>query len=193
MRINKIIKDSRVNGPGRRYTIWVQGCSIHCEGCSNKDTWDSTKGEVWTTQQLLTDIAIAKPEGITLTGGEPLDQFDEVLEFLKFIKDHTFYNVFLTSGYTFEQIQKTKYEILSYIDILISGPFVQSLLDQSGQWRGSTNQIVHFLTERSKKFIDFDKKFKTEIRINKKTHETIVDGFMIPQNVRSIYKSTDVL
>jgi anaerobic ribonucleoside-triphosphate reductase activating protein len=177
MQINRILTNNKVNGPGSRYIIWVQGCSIHCDGCGNTDTWDFSKGEKLETQQIVSDIEKYTVDGITLTGGEPLDQYDEVLNFLKIVFPK--YNIFLTSGYTFEQIQKDKSEILEYIDILVSGPFKKDLLDSTSEWRGSTNQIVHYLTERSKQFQNYKKEFVSEIRINKKTHLMIRDGFSL--------------
>jgi len=71
LRINRIIKDSKVNGPGKRYTIWVQGCSIHCNGCSNTDTWNPEQGTEFKIKDLVEDIQQQKIDGITLTGGEP--------------------------------------------------------------------------------------------------------------------------
>lgn len=183
MRINKIIKNSKVNGPGTRYTIWVQGCSIQCKGCLNKDTWSFEEGFSRTTSELLADINKQEIDGITLTGGEPLDQFEEVIDFLKSTK----HDIFLTTGYTLEKIKKEKSEILNYIDILVTGPFVESLTDNTSNWRGSTNQKISFLTKRSKKFLHYIPNYKTEIKINKKTGETIITGFTIPQNIKEFY------
>jgi anaerobic ribonucleoside-triphosphate reductase activating protein len=186
MKINKIIKDSQVNGPGKRYTIWVQGCQINCKGCCNKDTWDINKGEYWTPKALFEDIQKCKIDGITLTGGEPLEQYQEILEFLQLV--FPTYNIFLTSGYTFETIKLCKTEVLKYIDILVSGPFIEELLDESGKWRGSTNQVIHFLTERSKQFENYKPEYRTEIKIDKKTNEIIVNGFVISKNIKQFLK-----
>ncbi len=182
MKINYIIKNSKVNGPGIRYTIWVQGCSIHCEGCSNKDTWDFNKGQEILINDLVKDIEEQTIDGISITGGEPLDQYKKVLKFLKLVFPK--YNVLLTTGYTLNEIEQRKAkEILNYIDILISGPFDLNLIDNTDKWRGSTNQKIDFLTERSKQFETYKSKFKTEIKINKKTSEVIIDGFYIPTNI----------
>lgn len=178
MKINKIIKNSRVNGPGKRYTIWVQGCSIRCKGCLNIDTWDPDKGEEIPIPELLDDINKQNIDGISITGGEPLDQYRQILCFLKLISHD--YDILLTTGYTLEEVKKSKKEILNYVDILISGPFDEKLIDETEKWRGSTNQRIDFITERGKKFKDYKPQYKTEIIINKKTHETIIDGFTIP-------------
>jgi len=179
LRINRIIKDSKVNGPGTRYTIWLQGCSIHCDGCSNTDTWNPEKGYSLTIKELVEDIQRQKIDGITLTGGEPLDQFPKVIDFLKQVFPS--YNILLTSGYTLEKIKKDFPETLQYVDILVDGPFIIEQLDTTATWRGSTNQNINYLTERSKQFINYKPKFRTEIKIDKKTGETIVTGFSIPE------------
>lgn len=184
MKINNIIKNSKVNGPGTRYTIWVQGCSIHCDGCLNQDTWDFNSGKEISAKELMKDVEQLKIDGISITGGEPLDQYKKVIEFLKLV--YPKYNILLTTGYTLNEIEQRRLkEILDYIDILITGPFVQELIDTSDKWRGSTNQKISFLTERSKQFKNYISKYRTEIKINKKTGEVIVDGFYIPDNIRN--------
>jgi len=185
MKINDIIKSSQVNGPGKRYTIWVQGCSIHCKGCSNKDTWGFECNNIKSNDELLKDIQNQDIDGITITGGEPLDQYEHTLSFLKVV--YPLYNIFLTSGYTFEEIKKSKSEILNYVDILVSGPFVESLPDETTSWRGSTNQHVHFLTERGKLFENYRPKFKQEIKISKKDYYKIIGtGFANPQKLKDL-------
>lgn len=174
MKINKILRNNQVNGPGVRYVIWFQGCSIHCDGCLNTDTWEFGIGEDWTASQLFEDIKKQKIDGITLTGGEPLDQLKEVEEFLRLV--FPIYNIFLTTGYDFDEVPD---EIVRLVDILVSGQFDKNLLDTTPQWRGSTNQVIHFLTDRGKKFQDYKPKYKTEIRISKKDFETIKNGFSI--------------
>ena len=186
MKINKIINNSRVNGPGDRYTIWVQGCSIQCKGCLNVDTWDFDKGIEISVEDLVKKIKKQKIDGISVTGGEPLDQFEETLKFVKLI--FPFYNILLTSGYTLDEIKQYKLEILKYVDILITGPFVENLIDKTNAWRGSTNQEISFLTERSKQFENYKSKYGTEIKINKKTGEVIINGFYIPTGIKNLSK-----
>lgn len=188
IRINDIIECSQVNGPGKRYTIWVQGCSIHCKDCANKDTWDFCGGTLKSNEELIEEIDKYNIDGITLTGGEPLDQYEGTLEFLKKIKEvFPEFDIFLTSGYSFEYIKKNKSDVLNYVDILVTGPFVASLLDTTTSWRGSTNQKIHFLTERSQKFRDYKPKYRKEIKIKKKDLEKILGtGFTDPAILRDL-------
>ena len=161
MRINYILPRSQANGPGHRYVVWVQGCSIHCPGCSNADTWDPQKGDEKPVNELASDPFCGEGDvdGVTITGGEPLDQYEETLALCKaIIKEKqnigpvaTSFSIFLTTGYTLEQMQEKGFmEILDYLDILCVGPYNKDV-QCSGQWKGSSNQEIFFLTELGKK------------------------------------------
>lgn len=177
MRINKTLL-SRANGPGKRFTIWVQGCSIHCKGCINPDTWDFNKGKEITVNELIEEIKKQEVDGVTITGGEPLDQYKEVLELCQ--KLCIDYNVFLTSGYNMQTISFSyKSLILKYIDILVSGPFELDKYTNKELWRGSTNQVLHYLTNRGKAVSEKHKHVKAEIFISADT--ILTTGFSIPQ------------
>lgn len=136
------------NGLGCRVTLWVSGCSHHCKGCQNKETWDKKSGRVFSKEDKdkLFEI-LSKPyiKGLTLSGGDPLDTFDEVLQLVKEIRD-TFdstKDIWLYTGYTLEQINNTeKKEILPYINYLVDGPFELDKRDITLKFRGSSNQII---------------------------------------------------
>ncbi|MBE3087154.1 MAG: 4Fe-4S cluster-binding domain-containing protein [Bacteroidetes bacterium] len=144
LRINYVLSESVANGPGRRYTIWVQGCSIHCPGCLNVDTWDFDKGYEKDVDELVEEIKKTKGiDGVTITGGEPLDQIGAVYKLCA--KLHKFTSVFLTTGYHLYQIQKDYFKIIKVLDIICFGPFDKDQLCK-GEWKGSKNQEVIFLT-----------------------------------------------
>ena len=175
MKLNHIIDNSKVQGPGERYTIWVQGCSIHCKGCINTDTWSFDSGFSISIDELSKKIIESTSSGLTITGGEPLDQFDSILELTS--KVFQFKDVFLCSGYPYKTILLRFKEILTKIDILCSGPFD---IDKKcvSQWKGSDNQQVIYLTERGSNLLKLPI-FKKEYRINKLTGETLITGFSI--------------
>ena len=82
IRIHKILKNTKVEGPKTRYCIWFQGCSRHCNGCWAKATWDFNAGIEYDVNEILTDILNTKNiDGVTFLGGEPFEQ-PEALEFL---------------------------------------------------------------------------------------------------------------
>ena len=136
------------NGLGCRVTLWVAGCSHHCKGCQNKETWDKKSGRVFSKEDKdkLFEI-LSKPyiKGLTLSGGDPLDSFNEVLQLVKEIRD-TFgsaKDIWLYTGYTLEQINNSeKKEILPYINYLVDGLFELDKRDITLKFRGSTNQII---------------------------------------------------
>ena len=136
------------NGLGCRVTLWVSGCSHHCKGCQNKETWDKKSGRVFSKEDKdkLFEI-LSKPyiKGLTLSGGDPLDSFDEVLQLVEEIRD-TFgstKDIWLYTGYTLNQIKNSeKKEILPYINYLVDGLFELDKRDITLKFRGSTNQII---------------------------------------------------
>lgn len=158
LRVNYIGKRLHAQGPGTRYTIWVQGCSIHCPDCMNTDTWDPSGGKDYDVQELADDILSTNwIDGVTITGGEPLDQLEAVSELCSLIFDKVC--VFLTTGYKFSEscISVGALRICSImpvLDILCVGPFEAVKVCTDG-WRGSSNQAVMFLTDRGKSQKDF--------------------------------------
>lgn len=128
-----------------RYTIWVQGCSIHCPGCINLDTWDPKEGYEKSIDDIVEDI-MAEPglDGVTITGGEPLDQYDAVLGLCKKLFGKI--SIFLTTGYTVKHLTHSyKLDIFKCLDIICIGPFHKNQIS-TNQWKGSSNQVVLFLT-----------------------------------------------
>jgi len=139
--------ESKAQGPGNRYTIWVQGCSIRCKGCSNKDTWDFDKGFIRDVDGISQEILKSDIDGVTITGGEPLDQFNAVSRLCSIIFPWT--PVFITTGYTIDQIWSKYRNILNKIDMICAGPFDENQVCL-GEWRGSKNQVIKYITERGK-------------------------------------------
>lgn len=179
MRIHSVIEQSKVNGPGIRYTIWFQGCSIHCPDCANKQMWDHKEGYSKSPQDLIADIKKVKVDGVSLTGGEPLDQYKELVIFLKLCKKNDI-AVFLTSGHYLSEIKEIYPKILTLVDILIDGPFIKDKLDTSPLWRGSTNQGINLLSEKAQKYQGYIPEYTTEI-IFHPDGKGVITGFNIPE------------
>jgi anaerobic ribonucleoside-triphosphate reductase activating protein len=159
LQVNYILPKSAANGPGIRFTIWVQGCSIHCPGCSNIDTWDPLKGQSIPVRDLIKQIEATEGlDGVTITGGEPLDQFDAVYELCKGLPDR--FSIFVTTGYDSpEMLRKGYAKLLPMIDILCIGPFEQDKICR-GEWKGSSNQRLFFLTDVGEQQSRMPKVFK---------------------------------
>ncbi len=151
---------SRANGPGQRAVLWFQGCSIGCPGCFNPETHaadgpanppDSSGRGVWSVADLAADLRRLAPtiEGITLSGGEPLDQAAGLSELLTRMRTTTELSVLLFSGYAIEQIEAMALgpSILAKVDVLIDGPYLASAR-RASDLRGSENQRIHLLSDR---------------------------------------------
>lgn len=142
MKIFGLAEESVVDGPGIRYSIFFQGCSHHCFNCHNKDSWDFSKGKEYSIDEMMNLINKAKYiDGVTLTGGDPLDQYENALELSKRIKkERKELDIILYTGYTYEKILESFKEILDYVDYVVDGLFVDSLKDLTLLFRGSKNQ-----------------------------------------------------
>lgn len=122
------ITHSRVNGPGNRLVIWVQGCSFHCKGCFNPETHPYSKDRMMDVKELAKLInEDTNIEGITLSGGEPLDYPTEIYAFLKLIDNRL--TSIIYSGYELEEIQSNKslLKILKLADLSIVGRYNNKL------------------------------------------------------------------
>lgn len=137
-----------LNGEGIRVSLWVSGCSLHCKGCQNPQTWCFNSGIPFDKDALneLYD-ALDKPyiQGLTLTGGNPIDNIPEILHICRMVKEKfPSKDIWLYSGYTFEQLQESQIAmyVLEYIDVLVDGPYIEEQRDITLPWRGSRNQRV---------------------------------------------------
>lgn len=141
------------NGLGCRVTIWVAGCNRHCSGCHNPHTWDYNQGESLLSEKVLdkifSEVDFDYIQGITISGGDPLDQKDsslnDLLTFIKMFKEkYPKKDIWIYSGGIYEELIKNTIikDILSYCDILVDGPFIQDLKQLDLPFRGSTNQRI---------------------------------------------------
>ncbi len=165
VRVHKILKKTKVEGPGVRYCIWFQGCSRHCKGCWAKATWAPDGGKELDAEDVLKDILATKGiEGVTFLGGEPFEQ-PQALEYLAREVKEAGLSVVCFTGGKLEDIKNR--EILNYIDLLIDGEYKEEEQDFSRPWVGSKNQRYHFLTARYGEKILTEYKNKIEINIQK--------------------------
>ncbi len=146
-----MVSRSRVNGPGSRTVIWVQGCSLRCPGCFNPATHTHAPRFMVPVEELVRQIEQDKSqeEGITISGGEPLEQAAELLAFLLRVRERTSLSLVLFTGFSLDEIRGIRHgpEIMAQADVLITGRFVQEQRLSSGL-RGSANQEIHLITHR---------------------------------------------
>lgn len=140
MRIAGIVRDSIVNGEGIRDVVFFQGCNKQCEGCHNPDTWDYEGGCVRNSEVVAEELA-GSSNDVTISGGEPLDQFLDLAVLCDRIKKQG-KSIWLYTGYT---VQPTKhiYKLLSeYVDVVVDGRYVEEFKDPNLLFRGSSNQRI---------------------------------------------------
>ena len=152
LKIHKFLPFTRVEGPGKRACIWVQGCSIRCSGCAVPQTWSPEEGKKVNVEKLAEKI-LDNPEieGVTFMGGEPFDQARSLAYLSKILKKSGL-SILTFTGRLIEDIQNSKnsdwLDLLSVTDLLIDGPYIKEKSDLSRPWVGSSNQRYHFLTSR---------------------------------------------
>ena len=135
------------NGEGCRVTLWVAGCTHHCKGCHNPQSWNFKSGKLFTNkvkEELFKVLSYSYVKGLTLSGGDPLDSFDDVFDLVKEVKEvFKDKDIWLFSGYTLEEIKEKGLDsILEYIDVLVDGEFKEELKDLTLAFRGSSNQRI---------------------------------------------------
>ena len=140
LRIAGTVNDSIVDGPGIRFTVFVQGCPHNCKGCHNPQTHDFEGGTVADTEELLEKIK-GNPllDGVTFSGGEPFCQAEALASLGKQIKELGL-NIVTYTGYTFEKLYEDRSlnnwdELLGVTDILIDGPFILEQKDWEIKFR----------------------------------------------------------
>lgn len=145
-------------GPGRRLGIWFQGCSIRCQGCISMDTWVEGRGNT-TVEEVVNSISpwISRADGITISGGEPFDQPDALMELTSRIRSKTEADILVFTGYPWARIRDMAGTSPGAIDALVTGPF-DFEEKQTLALRGSDNQELHFITEKGRaRFTSFER------------------------------------
>ena len=180
LNIHSIIPKSKANGPGIRTVVWFQGCSLNCPGCFNPATHLFSPNILTEVEELTTNIIALGSEidGVTISGGEPFDQAEGLLELLQIVRHKSGLSVIVLSGYSHEQILKTPLhlKILDNIDVLIAGSYIKAL-SQPKNLSGSTNKTYHFISNRYS-MPDFEQVPDAEIIID--AHGNISKSGIIP-------------
>ena len=136
--------DSVVDGPGLRCVLWVQGCPHRCVGCHNPSTHSFNEGAKQSITSVISEIEkILYHDGLTISGGEPMEQAEALIPVVRFAKNNNL-NVWCYSGYTLEELEakRDKHidELLSLIDVLIDGRYIKEEKCFDLAYRGSRNQ-----------------------------------------------------
>lgn len=146
MNYHGITKTSFANGTGIRTVLWVAGCTHHCKGCHNPDTWDVNGGKIFddtAKQELFACLNRTWSDGVTFSGGDPLhpDNREDIAALAKEIKErYPLQTIWLYTGYKYEEVKDL--DLMKYIDVVVDGKFVEELADKEYKFAGSTNQRI---------------------------------------------------
>jgi anaerobic ribonucleoside-triphosphate reductase activating protein len=151
LRVHRFLPSSRANGPGARAVLWVKGCSLGCPGCYNPATHPFAGGEAVPVEELLARLVALgdRVEGLTVSGGEPLQQRPALLELLRRVRRQTGLSVLVFTGLSWEEVGRLPEaaELLACVDVLIAGRYDAARRLARGLL-GSANKTAHFLTAR---------------------------------------------
>jgi anaerobic ribonucleoside-triphosphate reductase activating protein len=176
VRIHAFEPRSRANGPGARFVVWFQGCTLGCPGCFNPTTHDPDGGRGAAIEDIVAEIAKARPgiEGISLSGGEPLQQPEAARALLDAARELGL-STLAFSGYAIDEIRALAGgpDVLERLDVLIDGRYVAGERLATGL-RGSANQRIQLLTDRYTR-ADVEATPVAEIRIDP-TGELVLTG-----------------
>jgi len=137
-----------VLGPGIRVGLWFQGCTIRCTGCMSIHTWKFDKEYFTNIKEVINTINAFPTHRLTISGGEPFDQPEALLEILKGVRI-TKKDILVYTGYPYTKIKENYIDILKLIDVLIAGPFIKGK-DSHLIWKGSDNQEMIILNDNLK-------------------------------------------
>jgi len=153
LRVGARVPLTRAEGPGARYALWLQGCTIRCPGCCNPHLFEATGGDLLPVTSLLADVAAVRDEveGITMLGGEPFDQTEGLAPFARGVRGLGL-SVMIFTGHTLDELRSrhdpVTEALLATTDLLVDGRYEASHLEGERLWVGSSNQRFHYLTER---------------------------------------------
>ena len=148
--IMEVMEQTMADGPGLRTSIYCAGCRHHCPGCHNPQSWDFGNGHKMSVDDLLQVIKDDDISNVSFSGGDPFYQVEGFTELARRIKAETNKTIWCWTGFTYEEIlaDSKLSMMLPYLDVLVDGPYVESLRDPQLLFRGSSNQrIIHLTPE----------------------------------------------
>ena len=140
MRLAGIVRDSIVDGIGVRDVVFFQGCGKRCKGCHNPDTWDYGGGCHRFMGDVVNELAESSND-VTISGGEPFDQFEDLLEFCRRLRELG-KRIWVYTGNVVDPTKSCYQKLARYVDVIVDGRFVEELKDPDLLFRGSSNQRI---------------------------------------------------
>lgn len=183
LNVAQIVSKTEAEGPGFRFGIWVQGCSIHCASCCNPEMLAFKKATEFSIEQILLKIlSTPKIEGVSFLGGEPVEQAEPLSLLAKKIQKNDL-SVVLFSGFTLEELKNKNDQhinlLLENSDVLIDGRYDQTQRTTKRRWIGSSNQKIHFLSKRYNASHFSSEDNHIELRFIPKNKLVSINGFPV--------------
>ncbi len=193
LRVAQVVPFTGAEGPGVRFALWFQGCPLRCPGCCNPEMLPFAGGAPLTVGEVLSQVEAAARdhgvEGATLMGGEPLAHAAGAAALGRGLRQRGL-SLMVFTGFTLEEARDPSSvaepsrallgdpavaELIGLCDILVDGPYVREQPDTTRRWVGSTNQRIHFLTDR----YHFDDRWRKSNTLEIRLHagELTVNGF----------------
>jgi anaerobic ribonucleoside-triphosphate reductase activating protein len=151
LNVARVLCPTRVNGPGARAAVWVQGCTLRCRGCFNPETHAHEARQLLDPRRLGESLAGEGVEGLTLLGGEPFQQAAASAALAEAARAGGL-SVITYSGYAWSYLRDCRHpdvrRLVAASDVLVTGPWVEGLREPRPSLRGSTNQEFVLLTDR---------------------------------------------
>lgn len=148
--VHEFLPLTLANGPGARCCLWLQGCTLNCPGCFNPETHGMKDGSLVDVSDVFQWIKSAPGiEGLTVSGGEPLQQCESLVELLHLVRQNTPLSTLIFTGYTLEEVQSMPSfkNLRQLIDVLITGRYVAHAENRTG-FIGSASKTVHYFSSR---------------------------------------------
>jgi anaerobic ribonucleoside-triphosphate reductase activating protein len=170
LNIASIVSCTESEGPGRRFALWVQGCLKRCPGCCNPHMLEIAPRNIVPCDLVFEQILQAKVtygiEGATFLGGEPMLQAKGFSYIARNCQGKGL-SVMVFTGYTLAELQQLRLpatdELVSFTDILVTGPYLRQYPETMRNWVGSQNQEFHFLTARYASGIEYDSRYSPSV------------------------------
>lgn len=185
--INLIHYPVYVLGVGERVGLWFQGCSIRCKGCMSQYTWDFNKLFEMDIDEVINQIKSFGVKRLTISGGEPFDQPEQLKYILQQLKKDGFEDILVYTGYEYDELKNKHNDILEYIDVLIAGRFIEGL-ESEYIWKGSENQEMYILNDKLKDIYEEYKKQKKnrELQIVEKNNDIYILGIPYQKDIKGL-------
>jgi len=190
MKLNLIHYPLNSLGPDERIGVWFQGCSIHCIGCMSKHTWNPNEGFEFNVDEVMSSISYHDSKFITISGGEPFEQPEELYKLLKALKNSD-YEILVYSGFSFEYLKNNYLYILDLIDVLIDEPFDESQKDNLTS-KGSDNQQIIILSNHQpliQRYSQWAQKTQENLQIIQTDNQMYIIGIS-QHNIKEIINDT---